>query len=574
MPDTSRRRIAILLAGALTLTGAAALWHGMRLQSELDAWDAIAQVREVLSRHADAPRSELAAALRRLVLDPALGLVALSWTDARGATVQVARSEAARLPLLREDWSRRIADAAYRLGSRRGRVRLSLDGARSGVLEYRYRDAMQARVHDQAVARLRWFGAVTLLSGLGLLGLLLAATRRRKDPELLVRRAQAPTEAPPRAVPTPAPVDPFALIDALGVGVVVVDDGLRIERINAAAARMAGWPAAECLGRLVYSVIHPVGGQGQPLPVPVEQALASGTAVTDLSASLRARDGSLLPVEMDAAAADASGRAILLIRDRREQAASLRRREREAEMARLMLDHAESGLLLVDGEGIVRQANASACALFGLRASEIIGTPLRRLLPVPFMNSPGISPEDYGPDTDPALLPRVIGWRKDGSTFAAALQVRTLPTAPETLMLAEVRVERRRRADSAALTLGRVLDHSPLHVLRIDAMSRRLLEANAAAADALGLDGRRLRATVWDAVLVPPPGRTAVELVARLQSDPRQPLHCRLAHRGTAGEMTDLDVFLVYARDEDPPQVLLLGLPLSAADQSPESSSR
>src|SRR3546814_19265589 len=66
--------------------------------------------------------------------------------------------------------------------------------------------------------------------------------------------------------------------------------------------------------------------------------------------------------------------------------------------------------------------------MFGYTDDELHGFTVAKLMPVPFLNAPGVRLADYlaGADRGEVALPRVVGWRRDAKTFPVELWVQTL----------------------------------------------------------------------------------------------------------------------------------------------------
>ena len=119
--------------------------------------------------------------------------------------------------------------------------------------------------------------------------------------------------------------------------------------------------------------------------------------------------------------------AAMLFSDSSERARETDELRREARLSQAVIDHLDEGLITTDRAGVVRTANARALAMFGYSREEIDGFSVGKLMPVPFLNTPSVKLSDYVDAADAARsLPRVIGWRKDATTFPVELEVQPM----------------------------------------------------------------------------------------------------------------------------------------------------
>ena len=585
MPRIGIQHAAVAVALGLLLVGVMALLGGQRLQSRLDMEQALDAVMGDLQAGPDAGVVPIETRLRRRVLAADSGFVHLHWEDRRhGLRVDVSRADGFALPLLREQWARRAAGALIGIGAVEGERPLVDSDGLHGVLRYAYRDPLRVDVRESALRQLRLTGVAVI--GLSLLFvLLLFALRRTSQAEAAgLARRLAPVEPPPLHAAASGAEAPAvsrhhftAAMEELDIGVMVVDAERRIRFINAAAASLCGWSRGDATGRLVYSVFHPLSEDEQPQATPAERALAEDRALSGLELGLRARGGSVRPVEVDAAAVGSgeSRIAVMLFRDISQRRRAMRAASEQLERAQAMLDALPDALVRIDSRGQIIETNARAEQLFGYARAELVGTSASRLMPVPFMNSPGIRFGDYVGAGPAQRLPRVVGWRRDGSSFPVALAVSEIPGGDGSELLLVVRDDtERRRSESAAMRLGRALDGSRLEVWLVDAQTRRIIECNPAAREATGYSLSEFRTLSYDRLTRPPHGRTVVELFAELRNHSEGVLSVEMSHRRQDGTEYPLRLTLVHARDEDPPLVLVIGEPIPEPDQSADAPFR
>src|SRR5215831_8517629 len=93
--------------------------------------------------------------------------------------------------------------------------------------------------------------------------------------------------------------DTRALLQALPLGICMVDKAGRIMTLNAEAERLLGWSEASCAGMAFHDLLACWLTMPDTTQVicPITQVLHTGRAVGAACTTIRCRDGSFLPVE-------------------------------------------------------------------------------------------------------------------------------------------------------------------------------------------------------------------------------------------------------------------------------------
>lgn len=113
-----------------------------------------------------------------------------------------------------------------------------------------------------------------------------------------------------------------------------------------------------------------------------------------------------------------------------------------SENDRIVFDSSPDGILLVDGAGKVRRANAQAERLFGFGGGELEGQSVDALIPAEFRATHGQHRERYL--AQPSVRPMGIGMelqaqRRDGISFPVEVSLAPIETAEGRWVLATVR---------------------------------------------------------------------------------------------------------------------------------------
>ena len=528
----------------------------------------------------DQDSAVMRAALVRLVHSSDYGFRYLEWRDARGRIRGAAGSyDGLKLPLIADQLSVQLRDWLNHRGDDRGRLNLEDGDQLLGWVLY-VRDAPGDLVELNADTRR--LAALSLLAG-GLALVLLAFCcwrwwRYGLSIETFAARAQLPEgvsgerRTPEAPISTghglPRRADLGMAFDQLRRGVIIVDADLRVRYLNRTASRLTGWSEADALGSLVYSVVHPLGSDDRPLPTPAETSLKSGQEQS-MECLLRARDGTIYEVDMHAAAfgSGPTQSALMYFSDASSQRARIEALKRESQLTQGVIDHLVEGVMTCDEAGVIEFANARALRMFGYRMSEIRNVPVTKLLPVPFLNSPDIKLTDFIAARSGRAQPKVVGWRKDATTFPIELIVErmTLNGSSQGLLLLVRDITDRLRSENLSLRLGRLLDASAQEIYIFDANSLYFTEVNQGARRNLGYRSDELArmtpltlAKDMDADLL------HAEL-DRLRAGEVEAATMDISHLRSDGSFYPIRLKIQYSRDEEPPVFLAIGVAESGA---------
>ena len=446
------------------------------------------------------------------------------------------------------------------------------DGDRTvGSLEYAIGSTSARLVRDEAVDRLRTTGWIA-----GTLALLFGAATL-----LMLRAVLAGVAAPPArplpggrsagqsapTLPQGAGDDPLpAAFDALKLAVLDIDAELRVRLINDTAATLSGWSRQDALGQLVYTVFHARDDTGAPIISPAERCVREGSEQLPRELRLRPRGGSGKDAVVEARAVPLTGingGARMVFQDVTSRIASRDQLRAQARMAEGVIDHLLEAVLTTDPAGVVKSANARALRMFGYSGDEMQRMTVARLLPVPFMNTPGLKLTDYMPGGQ-TRMPKLAGWRKDATTFPAELVVEPMKSGTEERLVVIIRdITEQMRSQSLAQRLGRLLDSASEEVYIFDAQSLYLTEVNKGARRNLGLKADQLARMSLASIATDLEPAVLQSYLARLRGGDAEHITYKATHKRSDGTTYPVEVRLSFSRDEEPPVFMAIALDIT-----------
>ncbi|HEY1076953.1 MAG TPA: diguanylate cyclase [Fontimonas sp.] len=551
------------------LIGLAALcgWQARALQLRLDHHYVSGVVFEALAPvlRTAGGQGQLGATVQALMQRRDLALKALQVRDVDGLVLASAgRFESLRVPLVPQALQARGREFLYDLvGSRGKRPVFSADRRALGSLDYVIDLGDVEGIRVEAVTALRFAGWIAVALALPVLLMLVIGIRRelRRQP-LWTSRAQPAAgnlgldfgsadrvEFRNRAAST---------MDILKYGIVVADRGGCIRLINQTASRLTGWSAEDASGRLLRSVIHIVDADGMPQGNLLDGINESSRPMPAQATYLKQRSGGVLPVELTVNVYRGRDGGVdtitLLFRDTSVYQRELQQTQRQARLAQAVVDHLDEGLLTTDMAGVVRSANARAERMFGYSRDELNGFTVSKLMPVPFLNVPAVRIADFVNGAATAALPKVVGWRKDATTFPVELQVQTMRAEGAQLLVVIIRdISERLRGENLANRLGRLLDGAKEEVYIFDAKTLCFLEVNRGAADNLGYRSDLLARMGPLDISEELDRETLDNYLESLRRGERDHLVYRCRHRRADDSSYPVEVRLNYSPDEEPP---------------------
>ncbi|NKF21426.1 sensor domain-containing protein [Solimonas marina] len=562
----------LALAAILLILGAAGLLKAEALQEQA----AIAYTGSQLS-------DELAGVLSRPAATPALNPVVRKLLEREPALFRVVVRDPGGLLLAHagryDEWAygdaglgHVAAAALYRLYASAGSAPVrDAEGRTVGQVDFDVTPSAVDAVHDHAVAQLQLTGWLLLGCTLLVVAAVIWLLRRRRHGADWRVRADPGRDArnPPSADAGDVAFRERGgvIMDGLQYGILSADRDGRVRYLNGTAERLTGWSLAAARGRMTYSVVHLVDAYGAPMQTVLEAALQKSGEAPTQQGWLKARDGIRRPVELQAsllrhAEAHVDG-AIMLFRDITHHTIEIDRLRREARLSQAIVDHLDEGVLVTDPSGLVRFANARAMRMFGYTREELQSFTVAKLMPVPFLNTPGVRLPDYV-SSSAADLPKVVGWRHDATTFPVELWVQPLQLEQSSGYVVIVRdISERLRGENLASRLGRLLDAAAEEIYIFDAQSLAFLEVNRGARRNLGYRAEALlRMTPLDISDELDETRFN-EYLDKLRDGGQESIVYRCRHRRRDGTNYPVEVRLNLSREEQPPVFMAIAADIS-----------
>lgn len=592
----------VIAAAMIGVLSTRALLRASDLQDRLNRGHAVEVASQRLSPLAGSASEALDRQVRQLVRGAGIGFTHLVVRDLEGTVLATdGRFDRIAVPGLSQITRQSLRAWLYEVTSERGEFELQRQGLTVGRVEFAHSSAFATEVREDALSELRivaWVGLLLALPTLAALCLVMLRRPAETHPSLLARSRQAllrieRSEARMRhddgdhrrhgvdeeelALDPSGAADATALLrqhgvhalDSLKRALIVVDRDARIRFMNETASEITGWSVDDARGRLVYSIFHPLDDQHAPLVTPAETCLREGREYEPAELWVRSRDSSVHAVEVmaallhDRAGAPPTGAAMVfhVIDDRRDLIEDLRR---QARLSLGVIDHLVEGVLTTDTAGVVRFANARALRMFGYGRDELDGVTITKLMPVPFLNTPGLNLTDYIGGRHHNRLPKVVGWRKDATTFPLELVVQPMHVEDAEGLVVIVRdITDRLRSDNLAQRLGRLLDAAAEEVYIFDAQSLYFVEVNRGARRNLGYQPSEINRLSMLGISHELESETFLSFLSRLRGGEVDHVTYRAKHVRADGTDYPVEVRLNFSREEEPPMFMAIAVDIT-----------
>ncbi len=570
--------VAALAVLLLALTSMRSLIAASGLQARLDRSYALQAARQrVVETLANAGSAGLQDCLSE-ILTERWGFTTLSISRRDGRQLASSSREQ---PLL-DTLTRLLGTASGNRHS--GQIAIGSAQLPGATLDYAMDAADQHLVHDAAVERLRGFGLIGLALALpfsaALLLLLRLSSRTAPEAEPLSRitplplRAQKPSASAPSSAPTASlPQDFGDTLDSLNLACIFVDADLQVHQLNDLAARLTGWSQADARSQLIYSVFRCSDPSGAPTTSPVERCLRGGQNVApeELRLKPRGENSAECIIEASASAhrlADGRDGALMIFSDIGARVSGRDDLRDQAVLAATVLDQLGQGVLTTDAGGAIKTANLRLQRMYGYTIDELRRMTISRLLPVPFMNTPGIKLLDYA-NPSAARMPKVAGWRKDATTFPAEISVKPIEVAGESRIVVVVSdISERQRSASLAQRLGRLLEHSNEEIYIFDTQSLYFVEVNSGARRNLGMSADDLSRMSIFSIAQGLDANVLEGYLTKLRGGDAEHFTYFARHRRADTSTYPVEVRLSFSREEEPPVFMAIAQDITEREAS------
>lgn len=252
-----------------------------------------------------------------------------------------------------------------------------------------------------------------------------------------------------------------ALVDHSPDGIFVLRDGA-IEFANDTGARMLGYGDAQAVAGRPYFPFE-AEATGEDVTTLATRALTTGKAIDTTDGVVLRDDGTRLDASFVAIPFAPGGRfgVLVILRDIGKRKAVERAIGEHERLMRSLVSHLGDGLLLVDGLGNVLLANPAAAALFGRAEGEIVGLDVADMIGAQARNKirdhfgAMNGSQEKTPAPGDAFHSEIRVTRKDGSTFAAEIDVNYMTSRQGALYIATLRDITRRQLEAEALRVAK-----------------------------------------------------------------------------------------------------------------------
>ena len=210
-----------------------------------------------------------------------------------------------------------------------------------------------------------------------------------------------------------------AIVESCGDAIVSEDLDGTITSWNRAAQKLFGYTAAEAIGQSTR-LITSLGGDDADAEIHAQ--LRRGDAVSDVEVTRRRKDGSLVRASLTISPVLSSNGTLIGFSSIIRSATTSTRAERLARRLAAIVQSSDDAIASKDLNGIVTSWNGAAERLFGYTAAEMIGQPIKRVIPLDRHNEAddvlfhirqGLKVDHF----------ETIRQRKDGTLFPVSLTV-------------------------------------------------------------------------------------------------------------------------------------------------------
>lgn len=306
--------------------------------------------------------------------------------------------------------------------------------------------------------------------------------------------------------------------------------------MSLAAERVLGYEAGELIGRNYLDLVHP---EDRGLSTRLTDVIEDGTRECRFENRCLRKDGGIVCIEWNVTAIPEEGVVHCVARDVTERKQAEEELQKSEARHRTVVETAEDAILTMTTNGLIRSLNPGAERMFGYRAEEAVGQPLRMLMPERFRGSHEAGFRRYLGGGEARVMGKgpveLAGLRKGGEEFPLELTLGELREEGDILFTGIIRdITERKRAELAVRENEkrfRQLFNQSVDTLFVHDASGRIVDCNEEACRSLGYtreellslhikdlatnlvsdEGNRSRTkpTLWQRALSGKPGKVA-----------------------------------------------------------------
>ncbi|KZN28590.1 hypothetical protein N480_10895 [Pseudoalteromonas luteoviolacea S2607] len=246
------------------------------------------------------------------------------------------------------------------------------------------------------------------------------------------------------------------VMDGVKDGFIMTNESGEIISFNRSAANIFGYSKQEAIGVNITSLMS---SEYRPLYFKYLQSLSSSnedTPASSLEVLVVHKSGSVFPVELSVSALTSNNEVAYLgtVRDITERKEADQSIKSYIEHIETIMDTVLDGLITIDMKGVIHSFNAAAEAIFGYRASEVIGRNVKMLMPEPYQSEHDSYLSNYhntGVNKVIGIGREITGRRHNGYLFPMELGVNKMVVQGKTMFVGTVRDISERKAAEAAI---------------------------------------------------------------------------------------------------------------------------
>ncbi|TQF71252.1 PAS domain-containing sensor histidine kinase [Pseudoalteromonas luteoviolacea] len=247
------------------------------------------------------------------------------------------------------------------------------------------------------------------------------------------------------------------VMDSVKDGFIMTDECGEIISFNLSASKIFGYTKQQVIGQNITSLLS---SEYRPLYFKYVQSIQHVGDMQQPSSSLEVlaihQAETVFPVELSVSALEVRDKTVYLatVRDITERKEADQSIKSYIEHIETIMDTVLDGLITIDMRGTIHSFNAAAEAIFGYRASDVVGRNVKMLMPEPYQSEHDMYLENYHQTGDKKIIGigrEITGRRHSGHLFPMELGVNEMVVQGKTMFVGTVRDISERKAAEAAI---------------------------------------------------------------------------------------------------------------------------